>query len=101
MTHHVFVYGSLKQGFGNHHFLATTEHVGRATIAFAKLLNLGAFPGMVPGLPNQRVFGEVYRISDEVLRQLDRLEGHPHFYSRSKQLVSLSREKRLESWCYF
>ena len=44
----VAVYGSLKRGFNNHHFLQGARYEGRFTTprGFA-LLNLGAYPGMV------------------------------------------------------
>ena len=46
----VFVYGSLKRGFRNHHFLATSRFIGTGTTdRDFDLLDLGYFPAMVKG----------------------------------------------------
>lgn len=45
------------------------------------LLDLGGFPGLLPG--NGKVLVEVYEVSDEVLANLDALEGVEYgLYSR-------------------
>jgi gamma-glutamylaminecyclotransferase len=83
----VFVYGSLRKGFGNHRLLA----VPGARLIMAKsrtepgyeLRDLGAFPGMVRGGAGA-VIGEVYEVDEATLAALDRLEGHPRFYTRSR-----------------
>jgi gamma-glutamylcyclotransferase (GGCT)/AIG2-like uncharacterized protein YtfP len=69
----VFVYGTLKAGFGNHSLLGASKLIGR-----------GVIPGRlyVCGLPyfknegNSAVHGELYRVTDDVLARLDALEGH-------------------------
>ena len=44
----VAVYGSLKRGYYNHHFLQGARYQGRfITLRGYALLNLGAYPGMV------------------------------------------------------
>ena len=99
MTNLVFVYGTLKKGFGNHHVLQGAEFVGEATLPDGKMLHLGAFPGLIPG--NTRIFGEVYRTTPHILQRLDRLEGHPSFYMRSIQEVFLDSNHVAPAWCYF
>jgi gamma-glutamylaminecyclotransferase len=84
---HVFVYGSLRKGEFNHRLLA----VPGARLIMAKsrtepgyeLRDLGAFPGMVRGGAGA-VIGEVYEVDEATLAALDRLEGHPRFYSRTR-----------------
>ena len=83
-TTRVFVYGTLLSGEPNHSVLADAELVGEAsTEAVFDLVSLGAFPAMVPG-GRTAVAGEVYAISTRTLTDLDRLEGHPHFYRRRR-----------------
>ena len=78
----VFVYGSLRRGLHNHHFLADATLVGDdATEPAFTLYSLGAFPAMVQG-GTTSVVGEVYEVDARTLAALDRLEGHPHFYQR-------------------
>jgi gamma-glutamylcyclotransferase (GGCT)/AIG2-like uncharacterized protein YtfP len=78
----VFVYGTLLSGEPNHRLLVGAELVGEARTEPAfDLVNLGAFPAMVPG-GGTAVAGEVYEVDPPTLDALDRLEGHPRFYRR-------------------
>lgn len=73
MSHLVFVYGTLKKGFHNHGLLEESEYEGP-----------GKVPGhlYVVGLPYYKkaddgvVYGELYRVDDNTLARLDRLEGY-------------------------
>lgn len=76
----VFVYGSLKAGFGNNYLLETSRFVGKDTFKGGTMHSLGAFPAVVPG--EGVIHGEIYRVSSKTLARLDRLEGHPNFYER-------------------
>ena len=79
----VFVYGSLKRGHSNHGFLQGADFVGaHSTRAVYTLLDLGYFPGVIAG-GTTAIQGEIYRIDDDTLHALDRLEGHPEFYQRA------------------
>jgi gamma-glutamylaminecyclotransferase len=87
--HLVFVYGSLKQGFGNHHFLRTAtllEATRTGSRAF-RMESMGGFPAVVKN-GSYAIEGELYEVDDETLRNLDRLEGNGRFYNR--ELVFLS-----------
>jgi gamma-glutamylcyclotransferase (GGCT)/AIG2-like uncharacterized protein YtfP len=76
----VFVYGTLKRGHGNHHWLAGAPFQGEAELPDVVLHDLGPFPMAVPG--EGKVLGEVYRIDAGALARLDRLEGYPRLYDR-------------------
>ena len=80
----IFVYGTLKKGFRNHHFLDGATFLTDATLTNGwKMLHLGGFPGMVKSDdPMDEVEGEVYRVSDDMIPALDRLEGVPTLYQR-------------------
>lgn len=73
----VFVYGTLKRGGSNHLFLATQHFLGEArTVPGYTLYSLGDYPGMVraPG-DTEGVTGELWKVDDVCLAELDRLEG--------------------------
>ncbi len=76
----VFVYGTLKRGFVNHHWLAGCGFEGEGTVAGLVLHDLGPFPMAIPG--SGAVRGEVFRLAAEALGRLDRLEGYPRLYDR-------------------
>lgn len=81
-----FVYGSLKEGFGNHCVLDGARKLGEAVVAGDyKMLDLGYYPGVVrTGLDDTEIHGEVYLVSPDGLDALDCLEGHPSYYCREK-----------------
>lgn len=97
MNHLVFVYGSLKQGYGNHHFVATSKFLGETrTLKRAyKMLALGSFPGVFKG-GKHSIEGELYEVNDLVLSNLDRLESNGYFYKR--ELILLANGQ--EAWMY-
>ncbi|MFA0012446.1 gamma-glutamylcyclotransferase [Vibrio lentus] len=83
MQHLVFVYGTLRQGQSNHHYLQHCELLGRFdTPETFALFDLGAYPAMIFG--KKSVAGEVYIINDEILESLDRLEDVPVEYRREQ-----------------
>jgi gamma-glutamylcyclotransferase (GGCT)/AIG2-like uncharacterized protein YtfP len=88
----VFVYGTLKEGHGNHdYFLAGNdgvEKLGRCYVTgdFDMYTN-GAFPIVTQGTCDERkahILGEVYEVDSDTLDALDSLEGHPDWYCRVK-----------------
>jgi gamma-glutamylaminecyclotransferase len=82
MRHRVFVYGTLLRGEVNHYLLAGAEFLGpHRTDACYTLYDLGAYPGLSRG-GRTAVTGEVYRVDEAGMRQLDRLEDYPRLYDR-------------------
>ncbi|MEZ4323566.1 MAG: gamma-glutamylcyclotransferase family protein, partial [Polyangiales bacterium] len=80
----VFVYGTLLAGEPNHRVLAGARLVANARTQPAfELRDLGPFPGLVSGGAHA-VAGEVYEVDEATLAALDRLEGHPRFYRRTR-----------------
>ena len=80
----IFVYGTLKKGYGNHRVMQNAEgvFVQEDTLQGYDIYDLGGIPGVIEG--EGEVTGEVFSVSDEGLPYLDRLEGHPTFYKRSE-----------------
>jgi gamma-glutamylcyclotransferase (GGCT)/AIG2-like uncharacterized protein YtfP len=73
----VFVYGTLKRGGLNHHYLAGQEFLGEARTASGyTLYSIGDYPGMVRSAgPDDLVIGEVWSVDPTCLAALDELEG--------------------------
>lgn len=73
----VFVYGTLKRGCVNHHFLAGQKFLGAARTAPGyTLYALGDYPGMVRSdNASHDVAGEVWTVDTACLKKLDELEG--------------------------
>ena len=73
----IFVYGTLKRGGRNHHYLAGQTFVGDAcTTAGFRLYNLGGYPGMVADVSSPGcIKGEIWNIDQPCLARLDELEG--------------------------
>ena len=73
----IFVYGTLKRGGENHHYLAGQTFIGVAsTAAGYRLFELGGFPGMIEhAVDRDGVVGEVWSVDAQCLRRLDELEG--------------------------
>ncbi len=94
----VFVYGSLMRGLHNnrvlHRGLARFIATDRTRRSFS-LYDLGSFPAMVTG-GKVSVVGEVWEVSSETLADLDRLEGHPAFYTRTK--ITLASGRRAHAY---
>ncbi len=80
----IFVYGSLCSGEAAHSRLEGADFVGEAwSRASYTLLDLGPYPGLVAS-GQTRVRGELYRVSESLLRELDLYEGHPDEFVRSR-----------------
>lgn len=91
----MLVYGTLRKGFGNEHFLRNAHFLGSARIAGFKMYDLGFFPGAVRAKDGM-IYGEVYSLSSrEEIKAVDRLEGHPTFYKREEISTPLGK-----SWIY-
>ena len=97
----LFVYGTLKRGFGNHHYLKTERYIGRAVTKEKYALYEAGIPCVVKNRPVCRIKGEVYEVTKETLRNIDLLEGHPFCYRREKIPVILENGTRIEAWIYF
>ncbi|XP_018021565.1 putative gamma-glutamylcyclotransferase CG2811 [Hyalella azteca] len=95
----VFVYGTLKAGEPNHHWL-TDPRNGRARL-LGRARTVDTFPLVIasrynipyllraPGV-GEHVEGEVYEVDERMLAQLDVLEDHPKYYEREIRRVTLT-----------
>lgn len=93
MKQYVFVYGTLKEGFGNHRVLSSSRKVADAvTCSDSYSMVDGGFPTVVLG-GSFHVKGELYEVTDEnVMRNLDWLEGVPNLFVHHKTQVKADSE---------
>lgn len=86
MKHLVFIYGTLKKG---HYFHEEYLGNGKATFVGPAIttdeytLYVDGLPHLVYEKSDKGVSGELYEVSEEVLKELDKLEGHPLIYHRT------------------
>jgi gamma-glutamylaminecyclotransferase len=94
----VFVYGTLKRGYGNNRLLSEQTFVGEGyTGGFFDMINSG-FPVLIPNDDGHVVKGEVFEIDTkmrETLSNLDALEGYhgtdgDNMYDRKEIRVKLA-----------
>lgn len=109
-TEHLFVYGTLRAGFGGamaRLLAAHGELVGEAGFQ-GKLFLVADYPAAIASSdPSDRVAGEVYRLISPplLLEELDRYEGcRPDppggEYVRSLAPVTLANGRALDAWIY-
>ena len=84
----IFVYGSLRRGFGNHSLLHDAKFIGDGWVPGFTMYSLGAYPMCTDGVG--AVFAEAYEIDDKILSRLDALEGYPAFYNRKQVMAEIS-----------
>lgn len=100
MKHIVAVYGTLKQGFRNHHLLDKACYIGPDTLTSLTLYDLGPYPAAL-AKPSDGVKVEVYAVNDQLLAMMDELED---FNPKAKK-TSLYLRKRIQTrhglaWVY-
>lgn len=97
--HTVAVYGTLKQGFGNHRLLQHVECAGEGVVSGHRLFQSG-IPFLVKDKSSDYdVKVELYEVDDQTLASLDRLEGHPSAYCR--EVLGVKTDKDIvQAWTY-
>ncbi|AXY02026.1 gamma-glutamylcyclotransferase [Vibrio alfacsensis] len=94
MQHLVFVYGTLRSGESNHHYLSTAQFLGHhQTEPQFALYDLGPYPALSVG--QKSIQGEVYLINEETLIELDKLEDVPVEYHRETIVTPFG-----QAWIY-
>lgn len=95
--HMILIYGTLLPGESNHYLLSNAQFVSQVlTLPEYDLLDIsGHFPAMISG-GNTAVKGEVYIVDKITLAAIDRLEGHPKFYKRTK--INLADRSVVETY---
>lgn len=98
----VFVYGTLKRGQPNHHWLSEPENGFKTFLGKARSAN--KFPLVIASRYNipylldlpgtgHNIAGEVYEVDEKMLGKLDELEDHPRYYERRLEQVTMEDNK--------
>ena len=98
----LFVYGTLKRGFCNHHFLTgrNTLFLGRARTQEYLGLFVGRFPYVTARKRICPIRGELYLVDRNTLSRIDCLEEHPFWYRRTLTKVVLEDGSVLPAYLY-
>jgi len=101
----VFVYGTLKRGYGNNQLLSTAEFIGSGQTAMPMLkLNAGFPVAMLPQAPwnylAAPIKGEVYEVDEVTLARLDRLESEGSMYLRMQTTIRMTDGTVIEADMY-
>ena len=80
-TNIIAVYGTLRAGLNNHTLISKCKRIGHGWLTGFRMYNLGEYPGAIRTHDESgRMRVEWYDVSDELLAELDKLEG---YYSNS------------------
>lgn len=99
----VFVYGTLKRGGSNHHWLAQAVCLGESVTCERYALYQGAdpWPHMAEDEACYPVEGELYAVTSAELARLDELEECPQLYERKQIDVQMATGNVTRAWAYF
>lgn len=99
-TRLVAVYGTLKRGLRNHHWLAGARFLGVDRLTAITLYDLGPFPG-ARREPSWGIEVEIFRINLRHMADLDRLEGyHPPAPAQGDYDRTIVTTRHGPAWIY-
>lgn len=98
----VAVYGTLMSGQHNNYLLKDSAYLGKARAEFfGTMVTNGGFPYLTVEDPDTKAHVELYVVDDEdVLADLDALEGHPNWYERKERTFLTAQGEQVKAWIY-
>jgi gamma-glutamylcyclotransferase (GGCT)/AIG2-like uncharacterized protein YtfP len=97
----IFVHGRLRQGKPGDTQIAAGSFMGKGvTIETFSLYHTNG-KALITKRPVSSVIGEVYEVSSELLKILDRSEGHPHVNKREQVQIKLRDGRDVSAWASF
>ena len=79
----ICVYGSLRRGMGNYRLLETSKLLSTETIQDNfRMVDMGSYPGLIESEEANNIIVEVYEVTPDTYKRIERLEGYPSFYNR-------------------
>jgi gamma-glutamylaminecyclotransferase len=99
--HLVFVYGTLRQAYSNHQLIGDAYYygIGSTRDNYAMYIASG-YPYVTSTEARYPIVGELYAIDDDTLDKLDKMEGHPRYYTRREIIVDVEGVEYV-AWMYF
>lgn len=98
-NYYLFVYGTLKKGFGNNHLLHDADYICTAISVDKYNISGYGFPCAYPNEDGKLLQGEIYLLSDKDFINTDMLEGNGSFYNREIRTF-ISDGKKIDAWIY-
>ena len=101
ITDNLFVYGTLKRGFGNNYMLRNSKFVGKSiSVDRFDVYDCG-FPCAYESPDGKLLSGEIYELSDEDFIFTDRLESNGYLYERQVRNFECRNVQGItKSWIY-
>lgn len=103
----VFVYGTLKKGKWNHHFIEEVngKYLMKGVLYNAGIYKYSGYPAVVLNEEGHRVIGEIYAVNKNNIKHLDSLEGYrgireDNFYDRSQVEIKGEDGNMHTCWIY-
>lgn len=106
---YLFTYGTLKSGQSRHGILARCKFYGEGSTIEKKYklyhVLSGRFPALVEDESGRYIIGELYKVSSDIVRYLDNIEGihaKPPLYTKSTiQIRNREFSEPVEAITYF
>ena len=99
--HLVFVYGTLRQDHSNHRMMGDSYCYGvGSTRDKYSMYMTGGYPFVFSTGACYPITGELYAVDDDTLGTLDKMEGHPRYYTRREVVVDVEGQE-YSAWMYF
>ena len=95
----LFVYGTLKRGFGNNRLINHAKFIGTAISVDKYYVDGWGFPCASLNKNGKPLQGEIYELTERDFISTDMLESNGFLYQREIKKFNLNGED-LESWIY-
>ena len=90
----VAVYGTLRRGEYNNRWLSGSTYLSSHRAKDFSMYSNGGYPYAVTG--GKGITVEIFCITEDILKDLDRLEGYPRHYNR--KIIDIDG---IKAWVYF
>ena len=98
-NYNLFVYGTLKKGYGNHRIIQKSEYSWDFISVQKFDLSDYGFPCLYPNDHGKKAKGEIYKLTKEDFIFTDRLESNGSLYRREIQKF-YNCNKAVDAWIY-
>lgn len=99
----VAVYGSLRDGMGNHGLMKGSDFMGKGLLQEGStMFSNGGFPILSFAVAkSEPILAELYDVANQRdMAMLDRLEGYPTWYNRTQKEFLMEDGRTMTAWIY-